>query len=159
MTPNPRESDIEADLVAVVQKRGGHAYKFTSPGRRNVPDRLCVIPGCVPFWVEVKRVGKEPTAGQDREAKRLRDCGAYVFLLNHEMVDQLVDHAINLTKIENIVRVAIESLTAKVKERSAAKARPCSYCKGPLAVKSPGVRCPQCNDTGIDLSVGHNTVP
>lgn len=54
------------------------AYKFTSPGRRNVPDRICVLPGGRIVFVELKAPGKKPTAGQAREHQRLRDLGQQV---------------------------------------------------------------------------------
>lgn len=37
-----RESAVEHHLCANVKARGGIAYKFTSPQRRSVPDRLVV---------------------------------------------------------------------------------------------------------------------
>jgi hypothetical protein len=37
------EKDIEAHLVARVKAKGGIAYKFTSPQRRSVPDRLVLL--------------------------------------------------------------------------------------------------------------------
>jgi len=38
------ERVIEAYLVQKVKELGGIAYKFTSPQRRSVPDRLCLFP-------------------------------------------------------------------------------------------------------------------
>ena len=67
------EKDIEAHLVEGIKRLGGVAYKFTSPGRRNVPDRICVLPGGRVVFVELKAPGKKPTAGQAREHQRLRD--------------------------------------------------------------------------------------
>lgn len=37
------EKTIEAHLVKRVKERGGVAYKFTSPQRRSVPDRLVLM--------------------------------------------------------------------------------------------------------------------
>jgi hypothetical protein len=48
------EKDIEAYLVAVVQARGGKAWKFTSPAHRGVSDRIVLLPGGVVWFVEVK---------------------------------------------------------------------------------------------------------
>ena len=72
------EKDIEAHLVEGIKRLGGVAYKFTSPGRRNVPDRICVLPGGSIVFVELKAPGKKPTAGQAREHQRLRDLGQQV---------------------------------------------------------------------------------
>lgn len=52
-----RESDIERAFVAAVRALGGIAYKFVSPGRRGVPDRLVVLPGGRIKFVELKAPG------------------------------------------------------------------------------------------------------
>ena len=79
---SPRERDIEAYLCAAVKAHGGIAYKFTSPSRRNVPDRLIVMPGIAPFFVECKSPGALPTAAQCREHARLLALGARVYLVD-----------------------------------------------------------------------------
>lgn len=75
------EKQIEAHLVDQVKAKGGVAYKFTSPGRRNVPDRLVVLPDRL-FFAELKAPGKTATAGQAREHDRLRDLGQDVFVFD-----------------------------------------------------------------------------
>lgn len=47
------EKDIEAYLIAQVSKRDGLCWKFTSPGRRGVPDRWCAVCG-FQFFAELK---------------------------------------------------------------------------------------------------------
>lgn len=85
------EKDVEAHLVEGVKRLGGVAYKFTSPGRRNVPDRICVLPGGRIVFVELKAPGKKPTAGQLREHKRLVDMGCWVKVCDTiEAVDALL---------------------------------------------------------------------
>ncbi len=49
-----RESLIEKHLVAEVKKAGGVAFKFVSPGRRSVPDRIVLLPGGRIVFVECK---------------------------------------------------------------------------------------------------------
>jgi len=86
------ERDIEAHLVEGVKRLGGVAYKFTSPGRRNVPDRICALPGGILFFVELKAPGKKPTAGQAREHRRLMDLGQLVFVCSTiAEVDELME--------------------------------------------------------------------
>jgi len=75
------ERDIETYLCDEVESMGGHAYKFTSPGRRNVPDRLCVLPGLV-FFVECKAPGESPTKAQERELNRLAELDQWVFVVD-----------------------------------------------------------------------------
>jgi hypothetical protein len=83
------ERDIEAHLVDRCKARGWGCYKFTSPGRRNVPDRMVVVPPAGEpraqvIFVELKAPGKKPTAGQAREHDRLRALGCRV-----EMIDSV----------------------------------------------------------------------
>lgn len=84
-----REKDIEEYLVRQVKKRGGVAYKFTSPARRSVPDRLVLWPGGVAQFVELKSPGKKPTEQQAREHARLNALGFPVAVLDSkEAVDE-----------------------------------------------------------------------
>lgn len=69
------EREIEAHLVRRVKEAGGTAYKFTSPQRRSVPDRLVLMPGGRALFVECKRPGAKPTPAQAREHDRLRALG------------------------------------------------------------------------------------
>lgn len=70
-----REIIIEKALVEETERRGGLAYKLTVPGRRNVPDRLLLMPGGRVIFVECKAPGEKPRAGQLRELERLRALG------------------------------------------------------------------------------------
>lgn len=76
------EKDIEAALVRRIKKIGGIAYKFTSPSRRSVPDRLCVLPGGRVVFIECKAPGKKPTRLQAAEHERLRALGAEVLVVD-----------------------------------------------------------------------------
>lgn len=67
------EKDTEKYLCEQVEERfDGIAYKFSSPNRRNVPDRLCLLPNGVHFLVEVKSEGATLNKGQAREILRLQ---------------------------------------------------------------------------------------
>ena len=70
-----RESLIEKHLTPAVKAAGGVAYKFVSPGRRSVPDRIVLLPGGRIVFVECKSPGKAPRADQLREHERLRALG------------------------------------------------------------------------------------
>lgn len=76
------EKTIEAHLVKRVKERGGIAYKFTSPQRRSVPDRLVLLPGGIFEFVELKAPGKKPTPMQEREHARLRALGFTVKVID-----------------------------------------------------------------------------
>jgi hypothetical protein len=77
-----RESEIERHLVKRVKERGGVPYKFVSPQRKGVPDRLCALPGGVVVFCELKAPGQEPRPDQAREHQRLRDLGCKVLVLD-----------------------------------------------------------------------------
>lgn len=86
------EKHIEKYLRDQVKASGGIAYKFTSPSRRSVPDRLCLFPGGRVVFVECKAPGKQPTAGQTREMTRLSSLGFDVQVIDSkEKVDKLVE--------------------------------------------------------------------
>lgn len=92
------EADIEDYGSDAVKDLGGIPYKFTSPARRSVPDRLNLLP--IPpshrelvaryvRFVEYKKPGEDATEAQKREHKRLRDIGYHVVVIDtKEGVDQ-----------------------------------------------------------------------
>jgi len=69
------EKVIEKKLCQMAIKHGGYCYKFSSPNRRNVPDRICVFPKGKAVFVECKGTGKKVTQGQQREIDRLQKLG------------------------------------------------------------------------------------
>lgn len=81
-----RESVIEKNLVRQVEILGGITYKLSPIGRANKPDRLVMLPGGKVIFVECKRPGEKPRAGQVREHERLRKLGFRVEVLDsHDM--------------------------------------------------------------------------
>ena len=85
------EKEIEAHLTRRVSERGGIAYKFTSPQRRNVPDRLVLLPGGSALFVECKRPGAKATAAQKREHERMRALGFAVAVVDSkEQIEELL---------------------------------------------------------------------
>jgi len=70
-----KEATIERYLCDRVKELGGIAYKFRSPARKHVPDRMVVLPGGIAAWIEVKAPGEVPRPGQWRELYRLQELG------------------------------------------------------------------------------------
>lgn len=80
-----QETTVEKALCRNLKGLGGIAYKFVSPGRRNVPDRLCLLPignekhaaivASYLRFVECKKPGEKPNAGQRREHAKIRKLG------------------------------------------------------------------------------------
>lgn len=64
------ERDVERYLIKECERRGWLCWKFVSPGRRGVPDRIVIRPGGVAF-VEVKRKGGRVSPLQIRRIEEL----------------------------------------------------------------------------------------
>lgn len=77
------EKDIEGKVREYALKKGFLAYKFTSPNRRSVPDRLFITPTGVVFFIEFKQAGKKPTPGQAKEHETLRGHNVAVFVVDN----------------------------------------------------------------------------
>lgn len=75
------ESQIERRLVQGVDKLGGKAYKFVSPGNIGVPDRLVVLPGGAVKFVELKTPNGRLSPNQRLQLRELSQMGARVYIL------------------------------------------------------------------------------
>lgn len=75
------EKDIEKILVTEVRKLGGRAYKWVSPGNDGVPDRIVILPGLQPIFVELKTETGRLSAIQNVQIKRLQELGQEVEVL------------------------------------------------------------------------------
>jgi len=69
------EKDIEKKIGDFAKKQGCLYYKFTSPARRAVPDRMIITPQGGIGFLEIKAKGKKPTPLQQIEIKRLQNQG------------------------------------------------------------------------------------
>ena len=86
------ERVIEAHLVKRVAQLGGHAYKFVSPGRVGVPDRMVLLPNRLTF-VELKATGQKPKPHQLREHERMRALGQTVVVIDSiEQIEALLEN-------------------------------------------------------------------
>lgn len=65
-----------------VKALGGTCEKFTSPGRRSVPDRLITLPGGRVIFAECKAPGKKPTELQAKDHERRRALGCEVYVID-----------------------------------------------------------------------------
>ena len=70
-----KEKEIEKILRDRVKRLGGRAYKWVSPGNAGVPDRIVILPGRAPVFVELKTDSGRLTALQRMQIKRLLDLG------------------------------------------------------------------------------------
>ena len=85
------ENRIEKRLKDEVEKIGGKALKFVSPGTIGMPDRIILI-SAKTIFVELKAPGKKPRPMQEYRAKELRALGFRV-----EMID-------TIEKVDNFVK-------------------------------------------------------
>lgn len=71
------ESQIERQTVKAALAMNYEVYKFTSPGRAGVPDRLFLGLNGALVAIEFKREDEKPGPLQLRELKVLRDRGVW----------------------------------------------------------------------------------
>jgi hypothetical protein len=71
-----REFKIERKLTDYCRKHKILCYKFSSPAKAGVPDRILIFPGGRIVFMELKATGQKPTALQMREIRRIIQQGA-----------------------------------------------------------------------------------
>lgn len=87
-----KESTIEAQLVKLVNHRGGRAYKWVSPGNAGVPDRIVITSTGRVIFVELKTEIGRLSPVQVMQHARLRALGADVrTLYGLEQVEAFVE--------------------------------------------------------------------
>jgi len=77
------EKQIEKRVCDYAKSKGFLAYKFTSPNRASVPDRLFISEDGFCFFIEFKRKGGKVTEGQKREMQRLEDQRVVVYVVDN----------------------------------------------------------------------------
>ena len=90
------ESSIERQAVEHAHRRGIDAIKLNLQGRRGWPDRLFLLPGGRPLFIEFKRtVKKKPDPLQARVHARLRKLGYRVLTCGSvEDAERAIDGAL-----------------------------------------------------------------
>lgn len=87
-----KETDIEKRLVSEVERRGGQCLKYFNPAKVGYPDRICLLPGGVLFWVEVKAPTKIPRSIQLIRMDQLASLGQKVHVVDtFDAVDKLME--------------------------------------------------------------------
>lgn len=76
------EKDIEKAVWKYAEEKGLLQYKFSSPNKRSVPDRLFITTGGFTFYIEFKKPGGVCTALQESTIKRMRDVNCHVFVVD-----------------------------------------------------------------------------
>lgn len=83
MKTKESEKTLEARLVREIEARGGMALKYTSQFHRGIPDRICLLPGGLSVFVELKSTGKKPTKLQEYAMKKLAEMGHAVIVIDN----------------------------------------------------------------------------
>jgi len=80
------EKDLEKGLVRLIKKLGGKSYKLLSTHVKGLPDRICLLPEAVIFFVEVKTTGEKPSLAQRLIHITIRNLGFKVYVLDSSEV-------------------------------------------------------------------------
>lgn len=81
--PVPLEKVIEKKVCDYAKSLGCLVYKFTSPSRRSVPDRMFITREGHVWWIEFKRGGCEPTPAQAAEIEKMHKQGVVVWVVDN----------------------------------------------------------------------------
>ena len=126
MKPKESEKTLEARLVREIEARGGMALKYTSQFHRGIPDRICLLPGGLSIFAELKSTGKKPTKLQMHAMQKLRgldfDC---VVIDSTEALEKYLENVDRALRNDEIVRPiyqkCLEQINAAVYEAENAK--------------------------------------
>lgn len=92
MKQKESEKTLEARLVREIEARGGMALKYTSQFHRGIPDRICLLPGGVTIFVELKSTGQRPTKLQQHAIAKLSELGFWCAVISRtETLDKLLE--------------------------------------------------------------------
>ena len=86
-----KEKIVENHFVWAVERIGGKTYKFTSPGRKGVADRIACLPDGSTWFVELKTKGGRLSALQKMFMSDMTLLNQnYACLWTKEQVDEFI---------------------------------------------------------------------
>lgn len=86
------EKDVEKELVRKTEESGGMAWKFVSPGKSGVPDRIILLPNGKIGFVELKAPGEKMRPLQIKRKEQLEKLGFMVFTVDaKERIDGVLN--------------------------------------------------------------------
>lgn len=86
------EKMIERHLSIGVAAMGGVSLKYSNPGMAGYPDRVCLLPGGVTLWVELKSKGGQLRPLQRQRISKLLRMGHDVHVCDsREAVDNMLE--------------------------------------------------------------------
>ena len=85
------EKKTEIYLTERTCALGGQSYKWSSPNNKGVPDRICIFPGPVHVFVEVKSEGETLSKVQSLVHRDLKLLTRHVYTVDTKVeVDNLL---------------------------------------------------------------------
>lgn len=87
-----KEREVEQYLKQKIEDNNGMCLKFTSPGNRGVPDRLCIMHNRI-FFVELKKPTGVLSALQKRQIDKITKRGhaCYVCYCKNDVNELLTE--------------------------------------------------------------------
>lgn len=86
------EKAIERYLTDSVKELGGVCLKYINPGMVGYPDRICLLPGGVTLWVELKSKGEALKPVQKVRICKMAKIGHAVHVCDSkEEIDQVLE--------------------------------------------------------------------
>lgn len=86
------EKAIERYLADCVREQGGVCLKYSNPGMVGYPDRICLLPGGVTVWMELKSKGEALEAVQKVRIRQMGEIGHKVYVCDSkESIDAVLD--------------------------------------------------------------------
>ncbi|MGM0940342.1 MAG: VRR-NUC domain-containing protein [Bacillota bacterium] len=76
-----KESQLEKRLKDKIEQLGGLCFKWVSPGRRGVPDRICILPRGRTIFVEMKAPNGKLSPLQEKRIQELEKRKHEVYVL------------------------------------------------------------------------------
>lgn len=100
-----RELNIERYLKRRVEEHGGVCRKWVCPGRKGVPDRICIFRRGLIIFVECKRPNEKPSTLQGLELKLLTDLGCFAtYVSSGAAVDELIKMVQDLQRQQRMLK-------------------------------------------------------
>lgn len=85
------EKAIERYLTDCVKELGGVCLKYSNPGMVGYPDRICLLPGGVTLWVELKSKDGALKAVQKVRIHQMEKIGHAVYVCDSkETIDEVL---------------------------------------------------------------------
>lgn len=78
------EKELEVKFKKRVESYGARVWKFVSPGKSGVPDRIVLIPGGRCVFAEIKKPGEHLRELQKYIGKKLQEDGFDVWTIDSE---------------------------------------------------------------------------